>query len=125
MIQRFQVGTRMSQAVVHGGTVYVAGQVADESQASLEDQTRDVLRKIDALLKEAGTDKSKLLAVNVFLPNIADFGAMNSVYDAWIDRDNPPARACVEARLANPDLRVEMTAVAALQATSLGGPVRR
>ena len=114
MIKRFQVGTRMSQAVVHGDTVYVAGQVADATKASIEEQTRDVLGKIDALLKEAGTDKSKLVAVNVFLPNIADFARMNSVYDTWIDPKNPPARACVEARLADPDLRVEMTAVAAL-----------
>lgn len=114
MIKRFKTGPRMSQAVVHGDTVYVAGQVANATKASIEDQTRDVLSKIDALLKEAGTDKSKLVAVNVFLPNIADFGAMNSVYDTWIDPKNPPARACVEARLADPDLRVEMTAVAAL-----------
>ena len=114
MIKRFQVGTRMSQAVVHGDTLYVAGQVANATKASIEDQTRDVLSKIDALLKEAGTDKSKLLAVNVFLVNIADFAAMNRVYDTWIDPQNPPARACIEARLADPDLRVEMTAIAAL-----------
>ena len=114
MIKRFQSGTRMSQAVAAGGLVYVAGQVADGRKASIEAQTRDVLAKIDALLVEAGTDRSKLVAVNVFLPNIADFDAMNSVYDGWIDPANPPARACVEARLADPDLRVEMTAVAAL-----------
>ena len=114
MIKRLKIGPRMSQAVVHGDTVYVAGQVASASKASVEDQTRDVLGKIDALLAEAGTDKSKLLAVNVFLVNIADFAAMNSVYDTWIDKQNPPARACIEARLADPDLRVEMTAVAAL-----------
>ena len=110
----FQKGPRMSQAVSHGGLVYIAGQVAENRKAGIEDQTRDVLGKIDALLKEAGTDRSKLLAVNVFLPAIVDFDAMNSVYDAWIDPANPPARACVEARLADPDLRVEMTAVAAL-----------
>lgn len=114
MIARYQKGSRMSQAVSHGGLVYIAGQVANDRKAGLEGQVRDVLSKIDALLKEAGTDRSKLLAVNVFLPNITDFDAMNAVYDAWIDRDNPPARACVEARLADPDLRVEMTAVAAL-----------
>jgi enamine deaminase RidA (YjgF/YER057c/UK114 family) len=73
-----------------------------------------VLGKIEVLLKEAGTDKSKLVAVNVFLPQIGDFDAMNAVYDRWIDPANPPARACVEARLADPDLRVEMTAVALL-----------
>ena len=114
MIQHYQKGSRMSQAVSYGGLVYIAGQVAENRKAGIEDQTRDVLGKIDTLLKEAGTDRSKLLAVNVFLPAIVDFDAMNSVYDAWIDPANPPARACVEARLADPDLRVEMTAVAAL-----------
>ena len=114
MIHRYQRGPRMSQAVVHAGTVYIAGQVANNSKGSIEEQTLDVLEKIAALLEEAGTDKTKLLAVNVFLPAIADFEAMNSVYDKWIDKAHPPARACVEARLANPDLRVEMTAVAAV-----------
>ena len=114
MIMRYQKGSRMSQAVSHGGVVYIAGQVAENRKAGIEDQTRDVLSKIDRLLTEAGTDKSKLLAVNVFLPAIVDFEAMNGVYDAWIDPENPAARACVEARLADPDLRVEMTAIAAL-----------
>lgn len=111
MTKRFVVGTRMSQAVMHGGQIHIAGQVADDRKASLEEQTRQVLAKIDALLKEAGGSKSKLLSVNVFLPHIGDFDRMNAVYDAWIDPANPPARACVEARLADPDLRVEMTAV--------------
>ncbi|MFT3974053.1 MAG: RidA family protein [Amaricoccus sp.] len=114
LIQRFQKGSRMSQAVACGGLVYIAGQVADDRKAGIEAQTADVLARIDTLLKEAGTDRSRLLAVNVFLPAIVDFDAMNSVYDTWVDRDNPPARACVEARLADPDLRVEMTAIAAL-----------
>ncbi len=114
MIERFKVGPRMSQAVAAGGMLYLAGQVADDGRASIEDQTRQVLAKMDALLAEGGSDKSKLVAVNVFLTNIADFAAMNSVYDAWLDRSNPPARACIEARLADPDLRVEMTAVATL-----------
>ncbi len=114
MIKRYQTGPRMSQAVSAAGLLYVAGQVAGDRKAGIAEQTRDVLGKIDALLAEAGTDKSKLVAVNVFLPNIADFDAMNTVYDAWIDPQNPAARACVEARLADPDLRVEMTAVAVL-----------
>lgn len=111
MTKRFVVGTRMSQAVMHGGQIHIAGQVADDRKASLEEQTRQVLGKIDALLKEAGGSKSRLLSVNVFLSHIGDFDRMNAVYDAWIDPANPPARACVEARLADPDLRVEMTAV--------------
>lgn len=114
MIMRYHKGARMSQAVSYAGLVYIAGQVADNRKAGIEEQTRDVLRKIDGLLKEAGTNRSKLLAVNVFLPAIIDFDAMNAVYDDWIDLENPPARACVEARLADADLRVEMTAVAAL-----------
>ncbi|MBO0904995.1 RidA family protein [Jiella sonneratiae] len=113
MITRYQKGARMSQAVSYGGLVYIAGQVAADPAAGLKDQTRSVLAKIDALLAEAGSGKAKLLAVTVFLPDIADFDEMNTVYDAWVDRENPPARACVEARLADPDLKVEMTAVAA------------
>lgn len=114
MIQRYQVGSRMSQAVSANGFVFIAGQVANDRKAGIEAQTGDVLAKIDALLEQAGTNRSKLVAVNVFLPHITDFEAMNSVYDAWIDPNNPAARACVEARLADPDLRVEMTAVAVL-----------
>jgi enamine deaminase RidA (YjgF/YER057c/UK114 family) len=112
MIKRYRIGPRMSQAVTGTATVYLAGQVADDQNASVEEQTRQVLAKIDGLLAEAGSDKSKLLSVAVFLPNIADFAAMNSVYDKWIDPANPPARACVEARLAAPGLRVEIVAVA-------------
>ena len=114
MIQRFQKGPRMSQAVAYGGMVHIAGQVADTRKGTIEVQTREVLAKIEALLAEAGSDKSKLVAVNVFLPHITDFDAMNGVYDAWVDQGEPPARACTEARLADPDLRVEMTAIAAL-----------
>jgi enamine deaminase RidA (YjgF/YER057c/UK114 family) len=115
MKQCFQIGPRMSQAVVYGGLVHIAGQVADERSADVKGQTQQVLAKIDALLREAGSSRSKLLAVNVFLPAISDFDAMNEVYDAWIAQASPPpARAGVEARLADPNLRVEITAVAAV-----------
>lgn len=113
-MQRFKVGPRMSQAVILNGVIHIAGQVADDRKTGIAEQTAQVLAKIEALLKEAGSDKSKLAAVNVFLPNIVDFDAMNVVYDAWIDKANPPARACVEARLADPNLRVEMTAIASV-----------
>ena len=113
MITHIQSGTGMSQAVVYGGLVHIAGQVANDRKAGLEGQTLDVLAKIDALLAEAGTSKSRLVAVNVFLPQIGDFEAMNAIYDAWIDPAHLPARACVEARLADPDLRIEITAIAA------------
>ena len=112
MIERFKQNHRMSMAVRGGGLVHIAGQVAEDRKAGIEDQTRSVLGLIENLLKEAGTDKSKLLAVNVYLTNIADFETMNKVYDSWIVKDCAPARACVETRLADPDLRVEMTAVA-------------
>ena len=113
MIKYFQSGPRMSQAVAYGGLVHIAGQVANDRKAGIEGQTRDVLAKIEALLTEAGTSKSKLVAVNIFLPHITDFEAMNEIYDAWVDPERLPARACVEARLADPDLRIEITAVAA------------
>jgi enamine deaminase RidA (YjgF/YER057c/UK114 family) len=112
MIRRFQSGKRMSHAVVCNGMVFLSGQVADNTRGSLQEQTRDVLTKIERLLAEAGSGKSKLLCVYVYLPHITDFAAMNEVYDAWIDPQNPPARACTEARLADPDLRIEIVAIA-------------
>ena len=113
-ITRFEPGKRFAAAVRHDDTLYIAGQVADTPTASVEVQTREVLHKIDALLKAAGTDKSRLLAINVYLADISDFDGMNAAFDAWIDTANLPARATVEARLAAPDLRVEMTAIAAV-----------
>jgi len=114
MTQRFEIGPRMSQAVAHNGIVHIAGQVADNRKSSLEQQTTEILAKIENLLAQAGSDKSKLLSVTVLLPHITDFDALNAIYDAWIDPASPPARACYEARLADPDLRVEMTAIAAI-----------
>lgn len=113
-ITRHQPGKRMSQAVVHNNTIYLAGQVAADYNGTIEKQTGEVLAAIDALLAEAGSSKSKVLYCQVVLNNIADFAAMNSVYDAWIDPANPPARACIEARLAHPALKVEIIVVAAL-----------
>jgi enamine deaminase RidA (YjgF/YER057c/UK114 family) len=113
MIRRFQPGKRMSQTVAYNGMVFLAGQVADNRQGSLREQTTEVLSKIERLLVEADSSKSKLLSVYVYLPHITDFEAMNEVYDAWIDPQNPPARACTEARLADPDLRIEIVAIAA------------
>ena len=113
-ITRFEAGKRMSQAVVHGNTVYLAGQVAADYNGTIEKQTTEVLEAVDKLLAQAGTSKAKLLTIQVILNNIGDFAAMNSVYDAWIDPANPPTRACIEARLAHPALKVEVIAVAAL-----------
>jgi enamine deaminase RidA (YjgF/YER057c/UK114 family) len=113
-ITRYQPGKRMSQAVAHGNTVYLAGQVATDYNGTIEKQTQEVLASIDRLLAEAGTNKSKVLSCQVLLNNIGDFAAMNTVYDAWIDPANPPARAAMEARLAHPALKVEIIAIAAL-----------
>lgn len=113
-IERLQPGKRMSQAVRHNGVVYLAGQVARDYNGTIEQQTREVLDAVDTLLAEAGTDKSRVLSCQVILNNIGDFAAMNTVYDAWIDPANPPARACIEARLAHPALKVEIIAIAAI-----------
>ena len=113
-IERIKVGPRMSQAVIHGNTVYLAGQVADNTSADVADQTRQVLNKIDGLLAEAGTDKSKLLFANVWLSDISTFQQMNAVWDAWVTPGMPPARATVESKLAGPQYKVEISVVAAL-----------
>jgi enamine deaminase RidA (YjgF/YER057c/UK114 family) len=114
-IKRIQPGPRMSGAVVHGNTVYVAGQVADTNDADVKTQTSEILAKIDGLLRQAGTDKSKLLSANVWLTDIRSFNDMNSVWDAWVSPGNTPARATVEANLAAPGLRVEIAVIAALE----------
>ena len=113
-IRRIDVGARMSQAVVHNGTVYTAGQVAIGAPGgSIADQTRDILGRIDALLAEAGSDKSKLISATIWLTDMRDFAEMNGVWDAWVSPGNTPARACVEARLASPLYDVEIMVVAA------------
>lgn len=113
-IQRLHSGPRMSQVVVHGNTVYLAGQVAQGAPgAGAVEQTRDILASIDKLLAEAGSDKSKLLTATIWLANMDDFGDMNSVWDAWVDPANPPCRACVESRLASPKFTVEIMVIAA------------
>jgi enamine deaminase RidA (YjgF/YER057c/UK114 family) len=113
-IRRIAPEARLSGAVVHNATIYLAGQVALETSAGAEAQTADILRQIDALLNEAGTDKTYLLSVQIFLADLADFAAMNRAWDAWLDARHKPARATVQARLANPAWRVEITGIAAL-----------
>lgn len=113
-IERLHKGPRMSQVVKHGGTVYTAGQVAQRAPGeSVAEQTRDILARIDELLAEAGTDKSKLLSATIWLSDIDTFNDMNAVWDAWIDPDNPPCRACVQSRLAAPKFNVEIGVIAA------------
>ena len=113
-IQRFEVGARMSQIVIHGGIVYLSGQVADDDRAPIDEQTRQVLAKIDPHLATAGTDKSQLLTTNIWLKKISDFAAMNEVWNAWVAPGQPPARATVEATLARPSLPVEIMVTAAI-----------
>lgn len=110
-IQRLQSNRRMSQAVIHGDTIYLAGQVGEG--ATVADQTKDAIAEIEALLKAAGSDKSKILSATIWLASMDDFAEMNSVWDAWIDGRDPPARATGEARLAAPQYRVEIIIIAA------------
>lgn len=113
--QRLHVGARMSQVVIHGDTVYLAGQVAlGAPGASVEAQTRDVLERIDTLLAEAGTDKSHILSATVWLTDMGAFEELNAVWDAWVDPRNAPARACVQSpALAAPQFNVEIAVIAA------------
>jgi enamine deaminase RidA (YjgF/YER057c/UK114 family) len=112
-IERKHVGPRMSAAVVHNGLVYLAGQVADDASEDTAGQTRQILATIDRLLAECGTDKTRILTAQIFLAGIADFAAMNGVWDAWVPQGHTPARATVEAKLAAPKYRVEIVVVAA------------
>jgi len=111
-IKRLQAGPRMSQAVVHDGTVYLAGQVADGED--VQAQTRGILARIDELLAEAGSDKSKILSATIWLVDISTWSQMNEVWDAWVDPANTPARAAIEAKLAVPKYLVEIGIVAAV-----------
>src|ERR1043166_5270793 len=113
-IDRKEVGPRMSQVVIHGNTVYLAGVVArNASGKSMTEQTQDVLKTIDGYLKQAGTDKSKLLSANIWITDMAKFAEMNAVWDAWVSPGNTPARATVQAGLAAPGYPVEIMGVAA------------
>lgn len=114
MIQRIEAGARMSEASIHDGVVYLAGQVAETADADAEAQTREVLAAIDALLAQAGSDKTRILRAQIFLADIADFAGMNRAWDAWVVPGQAPARATVEARLANPAWKVEIVVTAAL-----------
>jgi enamine deaminase RidA (YjgF/YER057c/UK114 family) len=111
-IRRIDVGKRMSDIVIHNNTVYLAGQVGNGDTVAA--QTKDILATVDKLLAKAGTNKSKLLQTIIWLADMATFAEMNSVWDAWIDPANPPARATGEAKLAAPQYKVEIIVVAAV-----------
>jgi enamine deaminase RidA (YjgF/YER057c/UK114 family) len=112
-IRRLHGGPRMSQAVVCNGMVFLAGQVAEDTSQDVGGQTRQVLAAIDRLLAEAGSDKARLLAAQIFLADMADFAAMNAIWEAWVVPGQTPARATVQAAMARPDYRVEILVTAA------------
>ena len=114
-IKRLRAGPRMSQAVIHGSTVYLAGQVAEQAKGkSVGEQTKEILATIKRLLAETGSDKTKILSATIYLADIAAFAEMNAVWDAWIPAGHAPARATVEAKLAAPAYTVEIACVAAM-----------
>ena len=112
-IQRHHVGKRLAGMVVHGGTIYLAGQVADDLNADITTQARQVLARIDRLLGEAGSGKDRMLSATIYLPDMKTFPEMNAAWDVWVSAGNTPARATVEAKLAAPQYGVEIMVTAA------------
>jgi len=113
-IQRFDVGPRMSEMAVHNGVAYLAGQVAADASLDIRGQTRQVLAAIDALLERAGSDRSKILRAQIFLADLADFSAMNAVWEAWVVAGHTSPRATVQAALAKPQWKIEIVVTAAV-----------
>lgn len=114
MVQRFDVGTRLSEMAVHNGVCYLAGQVPADATQDAAGQVQQVLAQIDALLARAGTDKTRILMCQIFLADLADFPALNAAWDAWVPAGHTPPRATVQAPLARPQWKVEMVVTAAL-----------
>lgn len=112
-IQRLRIEKRYSEIVIHNGTVYLAGQLADDYAGDIRAQTRETLASIDRFLAEAGSDKSHILSVTIYLKDMADYAGLNAEWDVWVAEGNAPARACVEAAMYDPRVLVEMTVVAA------------
>ena len=113
MIERHEIGTRMSKIVKHNGTVYLCGQVG--SGDTVTEQTQDCLARVDALLKQAGSSRDQILQAIIWVADMADFAEMNAVWDAWVPEGHAPARACGEAKLARPELKVEVIVTAAYE----------
>lgn len=113
-LTRFDISPRMSQAIVHGNTVYLAGQVADDWTAGIQEQTRQVLGKIDDLLRRTGSDKTRILSAQVWLADAREFDDMNEVWEAWVDPNCPPTRATCGPTLGHQHVRVEITVIAAV-----------
>ena len=114
MIERKRTNHRMSRLSIHNGIVYSCGVVAKDNSLDIKGQTKIVLDTIDELLAEAGTNKSNILSIQIWISDMKNFMEMNEVYDAWVDQDNPPTRACVEAAIAKPEYLLEMRFIAAI-----------
>jgi enamine deaminase RidA (YjgF/YER057c/UK114 family) len=114
-IKRLHVGKRLSEIAIHNGTVYLAGQIAEDTTQDIEGQTREVLAHVDRLLKDAGSDKTCILMCQIYISDMANFAGMNAVYDEWVAAGHTPPRATVEATLANPACLVEIVVTAALR----------
>lgn len=113
MIQRFDVGNRLSEMAVHDGIAWLAGQVPDDASQDIRGQTRQVLAAVDALLARAGSDRTRIVMAQIFLADLADFAGMNEVWDAWVPAGHAPPRATVQAALARPEWRIEVVVTAA------------
>ena len=113
-LRRFHVGDRMSEMTIHNGTVYLAGQIAEDASQDIRGQTAQVLASIDKLLTEAGTDKAHILRCQIFIKDLADFAAMNEVWEDWVAPGDAPPRATVQANLAKPEWKIEMVVTAAI-----------
>lgn len=112
-IERKEIKQRMSRVVIHQGTVYLCGQVAADANKGIEEQTQTMLDKVDALLLSADSDREHILSATIYIKDMTDFAAMNTVWDAWVPDGHAPARACVQASMARPELLVEISVVAA------------
>lgn len=112
-IERKQTGERMSRIVKHNGTIYLCGQVCKDATDDITRQTETMLEKVDELLMEAGSDREHMLSATLYIKTMDDFAAMNAVWDAWVPQGHAPARACVQASMARPELLVEISVVAA------------
>jgi len=114
-ITRMETTNRMSKIVIHNQTVYLCGQVADNSNEGIGPQTQNMLAKVDTLLQQAGSDREHMLSATIYIRDMKDFAGMNEVWDAWVPEGKAPARACLEAHLARPDLLVEISVVAVIK----------
>jgi enamine deaminase RidA (YjgF/YER057c/UK114 family) len=114
-ITRMETKQRMSKIVIHNGTIYLCGQVAEDASQDIKEQTRTMLEKVDVLLAHAGSDREHILSATIYIKSMNLFSEMNDVWDNWIPKDHAPARACVEASMAREELLVEISVIAALK----------